>query len=366
MNNQKIVFINYHMGKGGVERVIKEISNKLINIGYSVDIITMENIVEYDNIKANIIHLNEKEIKRNFNRNKKENPFFISIFKNIINFFKLKKILKNKKYDFIISSQETINFLAILTNNPVYIMVHNNMELNTNKIFLKLIYKIYNFNNIKKIITVSEGLKNELSKKIIKNKVICIYNPINNEEIESTVNQQIEIKGKYLLNISRLAFQKNQKLLIDAYKYSNIELPLYILGDGELRNEITSYIQESGLIDKVILLGNRENVFPYIKNSYFTILSSRYEGFGNVIIESMAVGIPVISVDCDYGPKELINNNGILVKNHNIKELSKSMVFLLENKEKYDEYKIEALNFSKKFDINNIIKIWKTEVLNDL
>ena len=163
---------------------------------------------------------------------------------------------------------------------------------------------------------------------------------------------------------------KNLKLLLDAYNISILKgnnIKLLILGDGEDLGLIKLYVKELGLDSNIIFKEFSENPFPYFKNARFTVLTSRSEGFAMVLAESLSVGTPVISVNCDAGPKEIIKHefNGLLTENFNSSALANAFNNFVENKELYEKCKLNAERSVNKFSIDTISKDWE-KLLNKI
>ncbi len=94
------------------------------------------------------------------------------------------------------------------------------------------------------------------------------------------------------------------------------EYALVILGEGPQKAELLDLAQSKGISDDVFVLGYQSNPYRFFARARFFILNSRHESFGNVLIESMACGTPVVSNDCDFGPRHIIrqNHNGVLYR----------------------------------------------------
>ena len=103
-------------------------------------------------------------------------------------------------------------------------------------------------------------------------------------------------------------------------------------------------IKSKNLKDFVQLLPFQKDIVPYIQNAKATVLTSHFEGFPMSLVESLAVGTPVISVDCETGPREIVKNNvnGLLVENHNPKALAEAMSLMIEDKNLYQNCKNNA------------------------
>ena len=133
----------------------------------------------------------------------------------------------------------------------------------------------------------------------------------------------------YYIAIGRLTKQKNFKFLIEVFReFSKLNNnKLIILGDGEEKKNLEKFIDESKIHNKVFLIGFKNNVFKYLKNSKCFILSSLWEDPGFVLIEAAYMNIPIISSDCENGPVEILNNgNGLLFNSNNKKSLMESLI----------------------------------------
>jgi glycosyltransferase involved in cell wall biosynthesis len=123
--------------------------------------------------------------------------------------------------------------------------------------------------------------------------------------------------GNLIVACGRLNEQKAYPVLLEAVRRLNRDrtVSLWIVGEGPLRPVLERQAAELGVADKVQFLGFYENPYPFMAAADAFVLSSRYEGFGNVLVEAMACGAPIISTNCPYGPQEIIRSedNGLLV-----------------------------------------------------
>ncbi|MCS4188096.1 glycosyltransferase [Salinibacter ruber] len=129
--------------------------------------------------------------------------------------------------------------------------------------------------------------------------------------------------------------QKGYPYLLDAFRRVRDErqAELWILGEGDQRSTIESRIEELGLVENVSLLGFRNNPFKFMAAADVFVLSSLWEGFGNVIVEAMACGTPVVATDCPHGPGEIITHekNGLLVPPADSDALSNALLRVLRD-----------------------------------
>lgn len=165
-----------------------------------------------------------------------------------------------------------------------------------------------------------------------------------------------------VLAVGRLTYQKGFDLLLEAWIHVNKSMPdwrLVIVGEGEDRNGLTEFITENKLTTSVELVGNSDDMSSYYKEAEIFCLSSRFEGFGMVLIEALAFGLPIVSFDCEVGPAEILEGtDSILVPQSDVTLLAESLVNLMNDEEKR---KIIALKSKKKAEIyqpDNILTQW--------
>jgi glycosyltransferase involved in cell wall biosynthesis len=168
------------------------------------------------------------------------------------------------------------------------------------------------------IITVSEGLKTDLVEnyKFPPELMKVIYNPLVKREDQQLAQEPVahpwfqDGVNNIILGVGRLENQKNWPLLISAFArfVEKYDARLVILGEGKNRAELEKQIVDLKLEDKVQLPGFVSNPYAYFARCRYLALSSDWEGFGNVLVEAMSVGTPVISTDCPSGPSEILQN----------------------------------------------------------
>jgi glycosyltransferase involved in cell wall biosynthesis len=136
-----------------------------------------------------------------------------------------------------------------------------------------------------------------------------IYNPVEPpEKIETNHAVEMQWGGQSprVLSVGTLKDQKNHKVLLDAFaKLPNRSARLIIVGEGPLRGELKRHASQLGIADRLIMPGSVDP-WPYYASANLFVLSSDYEGFGNVIVEAMYAGLPVVSTDCPSGPAEIL------------------------------------------------------------
>lgn len=340
---------------GGLEVAAVDYINKFIEKGYEIDLLVdydfgKENIREKQIIqKIKIEYLKSEKLSRLIyklrtlgKRNKFYNIFlyFLIILSDYILWNKKLKEIKKKNYDITITFFQYLpSYITKIKNIKHLIFLHGSVEhyfLGIRKYFKKNFgKKLDKFNYI---CTVSEGLKEQVAEifpSIEENKVKVIYNPINFRRILDLSNDKKDLNNEekdllesdYICTVCRIdEEQKDLKTLIEAYQSikENYKMKLIIIGDGPDKEKLKK-ITES--ISDIYFLGKKKNPYIWIKNSKIFILSSKFEGFGLVLVEALLLNKKVISSDCKVGPSEILENGkyGELFEVGNNEELIKKI-----------------------------------------
>jgi glycosyltransferase involved in cell wall biosynthesis len=254
----------------------------------------------------------------------------------LLSMIPLYKFIKKNKPDYLIAHLITSLPIFLFTifsfKTKLILRISGYPKLN----FMRKFFWKFCSKNIHIITCPSDELKNQLGKLNIfdKNKIVVLYDSVIslkelNKQKKITLKEDIK-KTKYFLSIGRFTKQKNFDLLINAFNEFlkiNSSYKLFIIGEGEEKKKITNKIKKLKLENQVNLLGFKNNVYKYLKNSKAFILSSLWEEMGFVIIEAASCNTPIISSDCPNGPSEFLNygNAGYLFKNNSIIDLVKKM-----------------------------------------
>jgi len=390
---KKILLVIPHLKLGGgAERVAAEVGTQLNKRGYDITFLTIYDEKNRYEFEGDLICLNKKY----------KSGFPKKFFKGISISRSIAKTCNQRKIDTVISFLSNANFSTI--RSKVFFGNKSKVIISARNNPLKFSEK--NQNNIKKlypradyVVALSEGVKQILTSKFGLNNVKVIHNIQNLDYFDELANKKIKKKyegifdeGFVYITVGRLRHQKGQWHLIRSFKSlseKHKDAKLIVIGDGRLRKPLYKLIKKMNLEDKVFLIGNVNNVFPYLKKGDCFVFSSLYEGFGNVITEALSQNIPVISTDCPSGPREILcpekkidekidypymGKYGILIKNfdHEMdfktieeKPLSKEEKMLTEMMMKIKDDAIlrqkysKGLDRSKDFDVDKIIQKWE-------
>jgi len=270
----------------------------------------------------------------------------------------IKEILKNKNL-IVFSFQANVYCIVVCKLFGVKVISRSNSApIGWSKNWLKRnIFKIV-LNLADKVMVNSKQFKKDLKKEFNVD-AICIYNPLNADEIikKSKIKILSIFKSKKklkILNIGRFTEQKDQLTFLKSLKYlkQNLDYEAVLIGRGILKTKLNKYVKENNLIDKVKIMNFVDNPYNLIKQTDIFILSSRFEGLPNVLLESLVLKKFIISSDCPTGPKEILLNGkgGMLFKTGNYKDLTKKILYYSKNKNKCGKLLKVAVKNLNRFD----------------
>lgn len=215
-----------------------------------------------------------------------------------------------------------------------------------------------NYPKASRVLVMTQEAKNYFHQEIQK-KCVVIPNPLRDDFPEPYTGQ----RRKTVINFCRLSRQKNLPLLIDAFAAFHRKHPDYrleVYGQGELKEKLEQKIITMGLKDCASLLPFDPQLHQKIRDCAMFVSSSDWEGFGNSVLEALALGMPVISTDCDYGPRDLITDhvNGLLTPVGDAQALTGAMLEVAENPELAEALGRNAVKVREEYAPEKIGRQW--------
>ncbi|MFY0761451.1 glycosyltransferase [Metabacillus dongyingensis] len=388
---KKIMFIIPTLSNGGAQRTVANLTKGLPQ-DYEIFVVIYHKTKEQYEYNGTLICLDSEPSKTMIGK-------LSNILKRVR---KIKRLKKTLNVDLSVSLLDNPNLTNILSraHEKVVVSIRNQQSKEFSGI-KKVIHKFavkHIYSRADKIVAISNGVQKDLLDEfdVQEEKIKVIYNPVDIKRINELKLEPIEKKYQSLFNkkhtvitVGRLAHQKGQWHLIRAFKSVVNEIPdinLIIIGEGPYEDRLKILIKELNLENNIKLIGFKENPFKFIFNSDIFILPSLFEGLGNVILEAMVCGTPIISTDCESGPKEIlapernlnsnteelsISSNGILIPvpsgdSFNSKEelsfqekaMSEAILLLLKNKGIVTELKENNKKRVQEFSFNSIVNQW--------
>jgi glycosyltransferase involved in cell wall biosynthesis len=347
---------------GGVEKNLFIISNYLSEKLQKVSLITISKKYK------NKFHSKIKIIcpKNNtWNSTPKRIKFFVCLYLLFV------EIRKNKNVA-VLCFQGNIYCTLLCKLLKIKIIVRSNSSPSgwSQNFIKKILYKKI-LNLADKIVVNSIEFKKELKTKFNLNST-CIYNPLNTKKIKEL--SKIKIKNNFfqrnfinIINIGRFTDQKDHLTLLKSINLlkNKIKIKLLIIGGGINKSKILRYIKLKKLSHIVKVKNFTNNPYPFIKAADLFILTSRFEGLPNVLLEAITLNKFIISSNCPTGPKEILTNNkgGLLFRVGDYVDLSKKILFFVNNikvcKKKVLYSKSKLYRFGSKVNLNNYLKLVK-------
>ena len=326
MHKNKLIIFNPSIENGGVEKNLFLISNYLASNVKNVYLITASKKFRNKfNSKINLI------IPKNFVWDKLGRKI-----KYLICFFLLIKFFLSNKKIILLCFQANFYCSLICLFFPKIILItrSNTSPSGWSKNFIKRFLFKFLFIRINKVIVNSIDFRNQINNNF-NIKSTYIYNPLN--KIEIINKSKIKTKDYFKKNIKlkiicvgRFADQKDQITLLKALNLikSNVEFETLLLGEGKMLSKYKLFIKENSLRKKVKLINFKKNPYPIIKQSNIVVLSSKYEGLPNILLEGLLLKKYVISSNCPTGPKEILDNGygGELFQVGNYNELANKIL----------------------------------------
>ena len=352
MKKIKIYIFHPYSRIGGADLSLSRLINNLNSNKYNITFITLAKpkIKFYLKKKIEILILKKKralfsilDLRSIVKRDRKKYSKVILIsnqnFANIISVIAMLKL-------------KWLKLILIERNNPIELDYINTIKSRLIKLLIKITYK---FSDI--IIAISKELGKDLEK-LCNKKVNTIYNPSFDKNIYKLSKKKFKKPNyKIILNVARFEKQKNHLMLLKSFNdlESKLNVKLFLIGYGKEEINILNYIKKHNLQKKIKIITNDNDLYSYFKISDLFVLTSFYEGFGNVLVEAAMFKVPIISTNCKSGPQEILNKGkyGDLVQINDYKKLT---YLISKNLHKKNKKKISLMyNSLDRFDIKNHI-----------
>ncbi len=341
----KIVFLMNALGCGGAERVAISYANWLVsNTNNDVYFLTFENQAAAYDVDQKV------KIMSMPNYNKKNR--LLAIFKR---YEFCKKSFKKIRPNIIFAMFYQTQIYAYLAKSRNVLLIGSercNMNVNS---FLGRTLSKFIAKKCNGFIFQTTGMRKYFPSKVQENSIV-IPNAVSNADV---YNLKKTKKGKIIIGIGRLTYQKGFDVLIKAFARINTKHPDYILqiyGEGIDQEKLQNLINELGINKQAQLMGVSNNIIKKLASSEIFVLSSRFEGMPNALIEAMASGTACIATNCDFGPRDLIidGDNGLLIPVDNEEILAEKINFLIENKKVRKKYETNAISIREELKPYNI------------
>lgn len=338
----EVLFYTSSLGGGGAEKHVQRVANAIEKMGHQVTVAVARSGGSYErdlSDEVEMITLSEGWLNS-------------STWRLMRSVRPLRKYISEHRPDVVCSVMDHVNVRLLWALSgledppPAVISVQNNPGRRfgekagwRNRLLHWRMQRSYG--KADQIVALSQGVAQQLVEMGLANpdRLMVIHNAGLDDDIYETkefpINERAVPGEPLVVACGSLTEQKGYPYLLDAFHRVRNErkAKLWILGEGERREYIESEISALGLEEDVELLGFRDNPFKFMAAADVFVLSSLWEGFGNVVVEAMACGAPVVSTDCPYGPGEIITHEetGLLVSPADSKALAEALLRVLDD-----------------------------------
>ena len=348
--------------RGGIQNQYVGIMNGLLEYGFNVTLFVFEEkgeLLRRLSPGIEVIASGSRHLKKPLN-----------FFSAIVATYELIKVIKRKKPDILycriprpklpilLAGKIMRKRVVLAEGNSPYDFKHKRYPW-----FKRFIQK-FCYGNADKVLAVSKQLALEMQSFYGLKEVFCIYNGIDIDYIRKKAEENLEHPwfGKNLpviCSVAALIERKNIHDILQAAEIARkkVDFRLIIVGEGVLRERLERLSRDLSVDDIVEFVGYQPNPYAYMERSDLFILSSRSEGLPNVVLESMSLGVPTISTDCNYGPREIIEDekNGILVPVGDPNAIADAIVRLLGSDKFRSSISKNAMATSQEFTLEKMV-----------
>ncbi len=353
----KVCLVSISLAKGGLERSCAMLSQMLDAQGHEVHLVVLNDEIDYP-FSGKLLNLGKL---------KSENDTMI---KRMLRFRKLRNYLKAENFDVIIDHRPKNNYQRELFYSKymyrelrkIYV-VHSSKKteyLTENPTAFSKIYK-QNILNV----AVSKHIETEILRRYGIDNSITIHNAYNPAwENEGAELPAILQNKKYILSYGRLEEAvKDFSFLMEAFSHSKVwenDVHLVILGDGGDKEMLQKLAKSKDCANQILFLPFTNNPFEIIKNARYVTLTSKYEGFPMVLVESLSLGTPVVSLDIESGPSEIIEHqkNGLLIAERSLPLFAEALRNICLDEALYLGLRQHTKPSVEKFSMQNISEKW--------
>ena len=353
----KIDFYISSLSGGGAEHVLTNIARNAALQGHDVSITTFEKRPQF------------YEVDPKITVNRCDNTKSNKILEVLKDYRDTRRQLKRRKADVVISFLSRTNMMLALaapfTKSKIIVCDRNNRRMSQSAKVFNLSCRLYRMTDL---VGVQTNRAKESYPQYLHKKIFVIANPLDRAQLDAQCPDKEPEKTNTVISVGRLEQAKDFETLIAAFAKTEQAYPdwrLKIYGQGKKRELLQELIEKLGQQNRIELCGVTKTPFLEMKKSRIFVLSTRYEGFPNVLCEAMYAGLPCISSDCEFGPSELIRDgeNGFLFPVGDVDRLCEELTELMGDGEKREKMGALAKKSTDFIESSRIYAEWNDLIL---
>ncbi len=363
---RRLLICIHCMSSGGAERVTANLANYWATKGWDITIVTLtqQNLDFYELLPS---------VKRiSLELAGDPGNSLVGLWQNISRIVALRRVLKEVKPDIALGMMTAVNvvlaFAALGLPKLRTIGAEHNHPPQKPLGFLWETLRSNTYGLLDAVTALASEGESWIKSNTNAKRIFVIPNavtwPLPEHEPKISPSSFHQPERQLLLAVGRLHNQKGFDWLIEAFSNLTHKHPnwdLVILGEGSLRSALERQVKESGLENRIFLPGRVGNLSDWYKSADIYVMSSRYEGFGNTLVEAMAHGLAVLSFDCDTGPRDIIRHevDGLLVPPKDISALTATLDKMMGNDALRSQLAERAIDARERFSMEKITKQWE-------
>ena len=350
----KIVFVLPSLGAGGAERTVVNLVKYLTkSASLNITVLTLIKSPDFYELDPKV-----DRVRMDFTGRSG------SIFEIISRMLKVRKAIRSLKPDWVVSFMTPVNTFVLISlvfsSINVIVSERNDPKEQLSKFQLFYSCWVYHFMAYK-LIVQTYGVLNIYNRIVALSKIIVIPNAITKTTKYwkgGSKNPKFQI-----IAVGRLHYQKGYDILINIFAHSDFcrkFCMLKIYGEGEQESSLEYLIIDLKMSECIKLMGGSNYIDDQLIRADLFVSSSRYEGFPNVLLEALSLGVPTVAMDCDFGPSEIIEHeySGLLVPINESNHLGEAIHILLENEELKKSISKNAIKSTEKYFPEKIMPLW--------
>lgn len=357
----RLTFVSTSLELGGAQRTVSVLANSWARLGREVTVI----IFDQDDTPA--YRLDPQVKLRNLRvTNGRAANILQAISRNWKRLWRLRREIRNSRPDVVISFMDYTNVMTLLSTRGLHLPVIVSEQAHPDHDPMGRLWETLRrlmYPHASMLVCPTTRMTALLEKRF-KVRGRAIPNLVEVPSSAATGNAVSQSKPNYVaVGMGRLVPQKGFDLLLDAFSQiakKHPEWSLVIIGKGPLREQLETQVKLLGLDGRVTFLGEITDPFSVLRAGDLFVFPSRFEGFGNALVEAMGCGLPAISFDCVAGPSDIIRDgvDGILVAPEDVHALAAAMERLMGDARERERLARRALEVSTRFSLEKILGLW--------
>lgn len=359
----RILLFIHSLHGGGAERVAADLSAHWAGMGREVMVVTQASA------EGDVYTLHPK-VRREVLHTAGEGGGLRGIWSNIQRVRALRRVVKAFRPDIVLAMMTTASVLSVLAcaGLPCRVIAteHTHPPSQTLSGFWQRLRRL-TYPRAARVVALTRGTADWLAQHVPGSRLAVIPNPVHFPlpRAEPILTPVSGGGRKRLLAVGRLHADKGFDLLIQAYAplaASHPDWDLVILGEGDERRALEAQVRAAGLASRIFMPGRAGNVGDWYESADLYVLTSRFEGLSNTLLESMASGLAAVSFDCDTGPREIVREgvDGVLVRpNGDVSALCKALDAVMKNDTDRRRMAQAATDVRDRFSAERVLQKWQ-------